>query len=126
MSETSKLQELEYGDVKIANDVVAIIAKLSASEIPGVIELKGGIASDIVGVFNKKQNTSGVKVDNDDNSVELNLSIVVEFGCKIPDVSWRIQESVKNAIESMTDLTVKVVNVHVVGIQEVASGQTDE
>lgn len=116
MSETSNLEVMEYGDVRIADDVVGTIANIAATEIQGVNGLSGGIAGDLVEIFGKKNFTKGVKVNTEEKSVELDLNIIVDFGIKIPEVAWEIQEAVKRSVESMTGLTVKVVNVHVVGI----------
>ncbi len=117
MSETSKLQELQHGDVKIANEVVATIANIATAEIEGVVQLKGGIASDIADVFGVKNNAKGVKVNAEDGTIVLNLSVVVAFGTKIQDMASQIQLKVKENIEAMTDLNVEAVNVHVVGVK---------
>lgn len=116
MSETSNLEVMEYGVVRIADDVVGTIANIAATEIQGVNGLSGGIAGDLVEIFGKKNLTKGVKVNTEEKTVELDLNIIVDFGIKIPEVAWEIQEAVKRSVESMTGLAVKVVNVHVVGI----------
>ncbi len=116
MSDTSKLRELQHGDVKIANEVVAIIANIAAAKIDGVVKLKGGIASDIADVFGVKQNHKGVKVNTEANTIELDLSVVVSYGSVIPQVARQIQEKVKESIESMTELEVQKIDVHVVGV----------
>lgn len=111
MSEVSKLQELEYGDIKIANDVVAVIANIAANEIEGVVDLKSGILQG----FGKK-NTRGVKVNTEFKTVELDLSIIVRYGSKIQEVAKRVQETVKENVEVMTELEVDAVNIHVIGV----------
>lgn len=116
MSDINQLESMEFGEVKISNDVVGTIANIAASEIQGVKGLSGGIAGDIAEMFGKKNQAKGVKVNAEDKSVELDLNIIVDFGIRIPEVSWKIQEAVKLSVESMTGLAVKVVNVHVVGV----------
>lgn len=116
MSETSNLEVMEYGVVRIADDVVGTIANIAATEIQGVNGLSGGIAGELVEMFGKKNLTKGVKVNTEEKTVEIDLNIIVDFGIKIPEVAWEIQEAVKRSVESMTGLAVKVVNVHVVGI----------
>lgn len=116
MNEASNLEVMEYGEVRIADDVVGTIANIAATEIQGVKGLSGGIAGDLVEMFGKKNLTKGVKVNTEEKTVELDLNIIVDFGIKIPEVAWEIQEAVKRSVESMTGLKVKVVNVHVVGI----------
>lgn len=116
MEETNKLDDMEFGEVKISNDVVATIANIAATEIEGVKGLKGGITGDIAEVFGKKSTTKGVRVNTEEKTVELDLSIIVKYGMKIPEVSWKIQEAVKTTVETMTGLNVKMVNVHVVAV----------
>ncbi len=116
MSDHSKLEDMEYGEVKISDDVVVIIASIAASEIEGVNGLSGGIAEDMFEMFGKKNLAKGVKVNTEEKTVELDLNIVVDFGIKIPEVAWHIQESVKKSVEAMTGLTVNEVNIHVVGV----------
>lgn len=116
MTENMHLDEQEHGEVKISDDVVGTIASIAAAEIAGVNGLNGGIAGDLAGIFGKKNLTKGVKVTIEDHTVQIDLNIIVDYGIKIPDVSWQIQENVKSAVETMTGLTVKEVNVHVTGV----------
>lgn len=116
MSEKTYVDSLESGNVNISDDVIGIITSIAASEIEGVSGLHGSFTEDIVGIFGKKNQSKGVKVQIDEQVVILDLSVVVDFGVKIPDIAWKIQENVKSAVESMTGLTVKEVNIHVHGI----------
>lgn len=116
MAENLQLDEHEYGEVKISDDVVGTIASIAASEIEGVNGMNGGIAGDLAEMFGKKNLSRGVKVMLEERSVQIDLNIIVDFGIKIPEVSWQIQENVKNAVEMMTGLKVKEVNVHVTGV----------
>ncbi len=116
MSEKTYVDSLESGNVNISDDVIGIITSIAASEIVGVSGLHGSFSEDIAGIFGKKNQAKGVKVQIEDEIVILDLNVVVDFGVKIPDIAWKIQENVKTAVESMTGLTVKEVNIHVHGI----------
>ena len=116
MSEKTYIDSLESGNINISDDVINIITSIATSEIEGVSGLHGSFTEDIVGIFGKKNQSKGVKVQIDEQVVILDLSVVVDFGVKIPDIAWKIQENVKSAVESMTGLTVKEVNIHVHGI----------
>ncbi len=116
MAENMQLDEHEYGEVKISDDVFGTIASIAAAEIEGVNGMNGGIAGDLAEMFGKKSLSRGVKVNVEEHSVQIDLNIIVDFGVKIPEVSWQIQENVKNAVEMMTGLKVKEVNVHVTGV----------
>ena len=104
------------GDIKISDSVVASIAGLAASEIDGVDSLSGNLTNEIVAKFGIKNNSKGVKLEINQGSVIADIYVNVVYGFSIPDVSAKVQEKVKQAIESMTGLTVVGVNVRVVGI----------
>lgn len=106
----------ELGDVRIANEVVAVIAGLAAVEVEGVAGMSGGIAGGIAEMLGRKNLAKGVKVEVGEAQAAIDLYVVVDFGVRIPDVSWQIQENVKRAIETMTGLEVVEVNVHVQGV----------
>ena len=106
----------DLGHVKISDDVVAIIAGLAATEIKGVAGMSGGIAGGISDILGRKNLSKGVKVEVGETETAVDLYIIVEYGSKIPEVAWEIQESVKNAIETMTGLNVVEVNIHVQGV----------
>ena len=116
MSDINCNQTNEMGTVKITNEVVAIIAGIAAIEVPGVIAMSGGIAGGIAEALGRKNLTRGVKVEVGEKEAAIDLHIIVEYGCRIPDVSWNIQEKVKKAVEAMTGLTVVEVNIHVQGV----------
>ena len=96
--------------------VVAVIAGKAASEVSGVFGMAGGFAGGITEVFGKKNFSKGIKVDVEEKSVKIDVNIIVEYGARIPDVAFEIQNRVKKAVESMTGLTVPEVNVHVQGV----------
>ena len=104
------------GDVNISNDVVSIVASLAASSVKGVSGMVSSISGGIAELLGKKNMSKGVKVNVNDKDVTLDLSIIVEYGAKIPDVAWEIQEKVKSEVEAMTGLTVVAVNVSVEGV----------
>lgn len=106
----------KYGNVKIADDVVAIIAEIAAKEVKGVYAMSGGIADSITGILGKKNPSKGVKVEVGEKETAVDLYIIVDYGVRIPDVSWQIQENVKKAVETMTGLSVVEVNIHIQGV----------
>jgi len=116
--------ENEIGSVRIADEVVAIIAGLAATEVPGVAGMSGGLAGGIAEMLGRKNLTRGVKVEVGERQAAVDLFLIVEYGVKIPEVAWRVQENVKKAIESMTGLDVVEVNIHVQGVK--ISGEEKE
>jgi uncharacterized alkaline shock family protein YloU len=106
----------KYGNVKIADDVVAIIAEIAAKEVKGVFSMSGGIADSLTGILGKKNPSKGVKVEVGEKEAAIDLYIIVDYGVRIPDVSWQIQENVKKAVETMTGLSVVEVNIHIQGV----------
>ena len=105
-------------NIQIADDVVAVIAGKAVSEVNGVAEMAGGFAGGITEVLSGKKNLSkGIKVDIADDEAKIAVNIVVEYGVRIPDVAFEIQNRVKKAVEAMTGLNVSSVNVHVQGVK---------
>lgn len=106
----------DYGTVKISEEVVAIIAGIAATDVPGVAGMSGGIAGGIAEILGRKNLSKGVKVEVGEKEAAIDLYIIVEFGARIPEVAWDIQDKVKNAVQSMTGLNVVEVNIHVQGV----------
>lgn len=105
------------GNVKISVEVLATIAGIAAEEIKGVAEMYSSFAGGIAEMLGAKKNPAkGVKVEIHDEAVTVDLYIIVDYGVKIPDISWEIQENVKNNIETMTGMSVEKVNIHVEGV----------
>ena len=110
-------QEGESSNIKISNDVVAVIAGKAVSEAPGVYAMAGGFAGGISEVLSGKKNLSkGIKVEVGEKETRIDVNIIVEYGTRIPDVAFDIQNRVKSAVEGMTGLKVVAVNVHVQGV----------
>ncbi len=116
MDDLSQSSLSDRGTLKISEEVVAIIAGIAAMEVPGVAGMSGGIAGGIAEMLGRKNLSKGVKVEVGDKEAAIDLYIIVEYGCRIPDVSWNIQEKVKKAIETMTGLDVIEVNIHIQGV----------
>lgn len=113
-----KLDENANGTVSFATDVVATIAGLAANEVEGVASMtstSGGIA-DILNRKSSRNFTKGVRIDIDGNKVAVDVTIIVEYGSPVPDVAKSLQENIKKAIETMSGLDVKSVDVHVQGV----------
>ena len=109
-------QDTELGAIRIADEVVAIVAGLAATEIKGVAGMSGGLAGGIAEMLGRKNLSKGVKVEVGEKEAAVDMFIIVEYGVRIPDVAIHIQENVKRAIESMTGLNVVEVNVNVQGV----------
>jgi len=107
----------ENSGIKISNDVVAVIAGVAVSEVRGVASMQGGFAGGIGEVLSGKKNLAkGIKVEAEDGKVKIDVNIIVEYGTRIPDIAFEIQNRVKKSIENMTGLKVTEVNVHVQGV----------
>ena len=116
-NETNEIEE-ENNGIKIANDVISVIAGVAVSEVQGVASMAGGFAGGISQVFSGKKNLSrGIKVEADEKEVKIDVNIIVEYGTRIPDVAYEIQNRVKKSVENMTGLKVAEVNVHVQGVK---------
>jgi len=106
----------ELGQIKIAPEVISLIASLAVSEVPGVSDLSGGFTGDMLEKVGVKSPAKGIKVQLGENEVLIDTSIVVEYGVSIPDVAKEVQRKVKVSVETMTGINVTQVNVHVQGV----------
>ena len=109
-------EDTENG-IEISNDVIAVIAGVAVSEVQGVASMSGGFAGGITEVLSGKKNMAkGIKVEKTDNKSKIDVNIIVEYGSRIPDVAYEIQNRIKKAVEGMTGFKVEEVNVHVQGV----------
>lgn len=107
----------DVGQVQIADEVVAVIAGLAATETDGVAKMSGNITNEIVSKLGMKKLSKGVKVMITGTQVDVTLNLVLNYGVSIPKTSQEVQDKVKSAIETMTGLTVSEVNIRIAGIQ---------
>lgn len=112
--------------IKISNDVVATYAGIAVSEVEGVYSMAGGFAGITEAISGKKNLTKGVKVEVGEKNAKIDVSIVVEYGARIPEVAYEIQTRVKKSVETMTDLKVLEVNVHVQGVHKATEKEEEE
>ena len=114
---THKVYEKDkIGEVQIADEVVAIIAGLPATEVDGVDSMAGNITNELVGKLGMKNLSKGVKVEIVDSVVSVDLTLNIEYGMNILETSKKVQEKVKAAIENMTGLEVADVNIHIASV----------
>ncbi len=104
------------GTVQIADEVVAIIAGLAATEVDGVVSMAGNITNDLVGKLGMKNLSRGVKVEVLEGVVSVRLALNIRYGYSIPETSQKVQEKVKTAIENMTGLEVADVNISIADV----------
>ena len=112
-----KVENTENEGIEISNDVIAVIAGVAVSEVEGVASMSGSFAGGITEVLSGKKNLAkGIKVEKTETTAKIDVNIIVEYGSRIPDVAFEIQNRVKTAVENMTGLKVEEVNVHVQGV----------
>lgn len=108
--------EEQFGEVRIADEVVAIIAGLAASEVDGVASMAGNVTRDLIEKLGMKSLSKGVKITMDEKTVNVALAINIKYGFNVPATCSQIQEKVKTAIETMTGLEVAEVNIKIVNV----------
>ncbi len=113
MSEEMKIDKLENGTVNISDDVIGIITSIAVSEVEGVHGFHAGFAKELAGMFGMKNHKKGVGVKVEGNEVTITLHLVVNYGENISEIAMNVQSKVKTAVETMTELTVKVVDVFI-------------
>lgn len=112
-----KLQEnTKFGEVRIADDVISMIAAISATEVDGVAGMAGNITSELISKFGVKNLSRGVKVTIAEEQVSIELTLELKYGVSLPEVCESVQEKVKSSVETMTGLIVDEVNIRIAGI----------
>jgi uncharacterized alkaline shock family protein YloU len=113
---TFSIKEGSLGEVKIADEVVAIIAGLAATEVEGVGSMAGNITNELVSKLGMKNLSKGIKVEIAEGVVTVDVALNISYGYSIPEVSAKVQERVKTAIENMTGLEVSIVNIRIASV----------
>jgi len=121
----AEIKEVANGNIKISEEVIVTIASVAVSEISGVSSTGSGFVDGITRRFTKKPSTSGIKATVGEKSVTVDINIVVEYGVRIPEVAWNVQDAIKKEVELMTGLKAEKVNVRVVGIDIPDDTKTD-
>ena len=129
--EIKKVEKIEEektdNGIEISNDVIAVIAGVAVTEVQGVSSMAGGFAGGITEVLSGKKNLAkGIKVEKTENNTKIDVNIIVEYGSRIPDVAFEIQNRVKKSVEDMTGLKVEEVNVHIQGVNTEAAKEQKE
>lgn len=113
---TINIKSDESGEIKVADEVVAIIAGLAATEVEGVSSMAGNITNEIVSRLGMKNLSKGIQIEIADNEVVVDVALNIAYGYSIPEVSTKVQEKVKSAIETMTGLSVATINVRIASV----------
>ena len=116
---TDYIHDDDLGQVRLADQVIAVCAVNAVMKVQGVAGLSGGLTDSLQeSLLRKESLTKGIKVDQSDDGIVLDVFVVIEYGVKIPQVAWEIQKAVKKELETMTDRPVAQVNIHVQGVVE--------
>jgi uncharacterized alkaline shock family protein YloU len=106
----------EEDKIRISDEVIATIAGIAANEVESLASMSGGLVDGIAGILGRKNFGKGIKVEIKENNVVIDLSIIMQYGCKIHEVSKEIQGRVREAVVNMTGMNVTAVNIHVLGV----------
>ncbi len=116
----------ELGNIKIADDVVKVVASKAATDVNGVYKLAGGVADEVNKILGKKRSTGGVKVEVGEKECSIEAYIIIEYGFSIPEVATEVQEAVVKSVTEMTGLKVIEVNVYVQDVKIKETESEDE
>lgn len=118
-------KEDKLSPIKISDDVIAICAANATLKTVGVADLSSGFSDTLSkNILGRNPMYTGIKVDQDEEGITIDVHVLVDYGAKIPEVAWDIQENVKNAINEMTELYVNAVHIHIQGV--VATEEKDD
>ena len=116
LNKTFQIKSDEIGDIRVSEEVVAIIAGLAATEVEGVSSMAGNITNEIVSKLGMKNLSKGIFVEVLDEEIKVDVALNIAYGYAIPEISVKVQEKVKSSVENMTGLTVAVVNVRIASV----------
>lgn len=108
----------DMGAIKVADEVLSIVAGLAASEVNGVYGMSGGIREGLTDMLGKQNFSKGIKVYTEGHTVRVEVHVIITYGFNIPDVAIKLQEKVKEAVENMTGYEVTGVDIHVEGVKK--------
>ena len=109
-------EKIREDKIRISEEVIATIAGIAASENENLASMSGGFVDGIAGMLGKKSPGKGIKVEIKDNLVDIDLAVVMQYGCKIHEVARDMQKRVRDAVESMTGMTVNAININILGV----------
>ena len=116
LNKTFQIKSDETGDIRVSEEVVAIIAGLAATEVEGVSSMAGNITNEIVSKLGMKNLAKGIFVEVMDEEIKVDVALNIAYGYAIPEISEKVQERVKTSVENMTGLTVAVVNIRIASV----------
>lgn len=116
LNKTFQIKSDEIGDIRVSEEVVAIIAGLAATEVEGVSSMAGNITNEIVSKLGMKNLSKGIFVEVIDEEIKVDVALNIAYGYAIPEISAKVQEKVKSSVENMTGLTVAVVNIRIASV----------
>ena len=116
LNKTFQIKSDEIGDIRVSEEVVAIIAGLAATEVEGVSSMAGNITNEIVSKLGMKNLSKGIFVEVLDGEIKVDVALNIAYGYAIPEISAKVQEKVKSSVENMTGLTVAVVNIRIASV----------
>jgi uncharacterized alkaline shock family protein YloU len=116
LNKTFQIKSDEIGDIRVSEEVVAIIAGIAATEVEGVSSMAGNITNEIVSKLGMKNLSKGIFVEVLDEEIKVDVALNIAYGYAIPEISAKVQERVKTSVENMTGLTVAVVNIRIASV----------
>lgn len=116
----------DMGAIKVADEVLSIVAGLAASEVNGVYGMSGGIREGLTDMLGKQNFAKGIKVYTEGRTVKVEVHVIIAYGYNIPDVAIKLQEKVKEAVENMTGYEVNSVDIHVEGVRKEKNKQLSD
>ena len=116
LNKTFQIKSDEIGDIRVSEEVVAIIAGIAATEVEGVSSMAGNITNEIVSKLGMKNLSKGIFVEVIDEEIKVDVALNIAYGYAIPEISAKVQEKVKSSVENMTGLTVAVVNIRIASV----------
>jgi len=112
--------------IRISSEVIAVIAGIVSSDIPGIAGMSGGVVGGIAEKLGRRDLTKGIKVRIDEDKVTIDLNVIVDYGTSIVDATDKLKKEIRGNVEKSTGLKVEAININVLGIEIPKEDQEEE
>lgn len=125
-NETETPGEDEIGYIELADEVLAIVAKLAALDVAGILDMSSGFREGINNFFGKKSPAKGVRVSITGKSCRIAVYVVAEYGYNLPELAMKVQKKVRQSVNELTDYEAETVDVHIEGVMRRPKSNLEE
>ena len=116
----------EGDTIRISSEVIAVIAGIISSDMPGIAGMSGGVVGGIAEKLGRRDLTKGIKVRLNEDKVTIELNVIAEYGTSVVESTEKLKKEVRTNVEKTTGLKVEAININVLGIELQKEDEEDD